>query len=287
MTDNSTKSHAALIWSVADLLPGDHNQSASTARSSSLTVLRQFDCVLEPTKAALLERAEKLEGQVESTLTCPGAQREGDCTVRLKMALVLVVMVGLLATAGSTGARASSPKHSASGTTAHGTPVAPPAVKPCKSSLTKLLKEPNTHVSNYLFAPATGATTPQAAIRRVVGSENGRGLIAMCPYITSEMVLDVVDTAVLFTGGATPPEMVRVLLDGAGVPAETVTINKLRCTKSECSATVTSSLSNSGSTSTSTEDVQATKYRSGWFVSQYELGSASGSGSLSAQNPQS
>ncbi len=207
--------------------------------------------------------------------------------MRLKMALVLVVVVGLLGTAGSTGARASSPKHSESATTAHSTPVASPAVKPCKSSLTKLLKGQKTNVSNYLFAPATGATTPQAAIRKVVGSENGRGLIAMCPYITSEMVLDVLDTAVLFTGGATPPEMVRILLDGAGVPAETVTINELRCTASECSAKVTSSLSTSGSISKSTEDVQATKYRSGWFVSQYELASASASSSSSANNAQS
>src|ERR1039458_9624682 len=118
------------------------------------------------------------------------AQGEGAASLRLKLALVLV-LVGLLGTAWSTASQASSPGNLVGKTTAKAVHTAMPPVKPCKSSLTTILENPKSPVTNYLFTPATGATTPQAAIRKVVGSENGRGLIAMCPYITSEEVFDV------------------------------------------------------------------------------------------------
>lgn len=66
MSDSQIKNHAAFIWSVADLLRGDYKQSEYGKVILPLTVLRRLDCVLEPTKAKVLERAEKLKGRVEN-----------------------------------------------------------------------------------------------------------------------------------------------------------------------------------------------------------------------------
>ncbi|KQZ92269.1 hypothetical protein ASD64_19410 [Mesorhizobium sp. Root157] len=52
---------SAFIWSVADLLRGDFKQSEYGKVILPFTVLRRLDCVLEPTKAAVLsEFADKL-----------------------------------------------------------------------------------------------------------------------------------------------------------------------------------------------------------------------------------
>jgi type I restriction enzyme M protein len=66
VTDTAIKNHAAFIWSVADLLRGDYKQSEYGKVILPLTVLRRLDCVLEPTKAAVLDRAKKLGGRVEN-----------------------------------------------------------------------------------------------------------------------------------------------------------------------------------------------------------------------------
>ncbi|ALG69993.1 restriction endonuclease subunit M [Azospirillum thiophilum] len=56
----SHQSLSALVWSVADRLRGDYKQSEYGRVILPLTVLRRLDCVLEPTKAAVLaEFAEK------------------------------------------------------------------------------------------------------------------------------------------------------------------------------------------------------------------------------------
>ena len=47
---------SAFIWSVADLLRGDYKQSDYGKVILPFTVLRRLDCVLEPTKAAVLGR---------------------------------------------------------------------------------------------------------------------------------------------------------------------------------------------------------------------------------------
>lgn len=60
------KNHAALIWSVADLLRGDYKQSEYGKVILPLVVLRRLDCVLEPTKAAVLERHRQLSGKIEN-----------------------------------------------------------------------------------------------------------------------------------------------------------------------------------------------------------------------------
>lgn len=53
---------AGFIWQVADLLRGDYKQSDYGKVILPFTVLRRLDCVLEPTKAKVLERYEKLRG---------------------------------------------------------------------------------------------------------------------------------------------------------------------------------------------------------------------------------
>ena len=51
---DSLRNHAAFIWSVADLLRGDYKQSEYGKVILPLTVIRRLDCVLEPTKGAVL-----------------------------------------------------------------------------------------------------------------------------------------------------------------------------------------------------------------------------------------
>jgi type I restriction enzyme M protein len=62
----TTKNHAALIWSVADLLRGDYKQSEYGRVILPLTVIRRLDCVLEPTKAAVLKRYAQIAGTIEN-----------------------------------------------------------------------------------------------------------------------------------------------------------------------------------------------------------------------------
>jgi len=66
MKESTIKNHAAFIWAVADLLRGDYKQSEYGKIILPLTVLRRLDCVLEPTKEAVLERAKKLQGRVDN-----------------------------------------------------------------------------------------------------------------------------------------------------------------------------------------------------------------------------
>jgi len=54
---------SAFIWSVADLLRGDYRQSDYGKVILPFTVLRRLDCVLEPTKAAVLEERALRSGQ--------------------------------------------------------------------------------------------------------------------------------------------------------------------------------------------------------------------------------
>jgi type I restriction enzyme M protein len=49
---------SSLIWSVAELLRGDYKQSDYGKVILPFTVLRRLDCVLEPTKKAVLAEYE-------------------------------------------------------------------------------------------------------------------------------------------------------------------------------------------------------------------------------------
>lgn len=64
--EGTIQNHAAFIWSVADLLRGDYKQSEYGKVILPLTVLRRFDCVLAPTKQAVLDKAAQFAGRVEN-----------------------------------------------------------------------------------------------------------------------------------------------------------------------------------------------------------------------------
>ena len=66
MSDETINNHGAFIWSVADLLRGVYKQSEYGRVILPLTVLRRLDCVLEPTKDKVLERAAKLPTDLEN-----------------------------------------------------------------------------------------------------------------------------------------------------------------------------------------------------------------------------
>jgi type I restriction enzyme M protein len=63
---DTIKNHAAFIWSVADLLRGDYKQSEYGRVILPLTVIRRLDCVLEPTKDAVLEKHRQLGARIEN-----------------------------------------------------------------------------------------------------------------------------------------------------------------------------------------------------------------------------
>jgi type I restriction enzyme M protein len=66
MAEAAIKNHADFIWSVADLLRGDYKQSEYGRVVLPLTVIRRLDCVLEPTKDAVLAKHKQLAGKVEN-----------------------------------------------------------------------------------------------------------------------------------------------------------------------------------------------------------------------------
>jgi type I restriction enzyme M protein len=66
MAEARINNHAAFIWGVADLLRGDYKQSEYGKVILPLTVIRRLDCVLEPTKDAVLKKHKRLGGKVEN-----------------------------------------------------------------------------------------------------------------------------------------------------------------------------------------------------------------------------
>ena len=75
------RNHAAFIWSVADLLRGDYKQSEYGKVILPLTVVRRMDCVLEPTKEAVLARAAELAGHIDNlelVLTSVAGEQDND-----------------------------------------------------------------------------------------------------------------------------------------------------------------------------------------------------------------
>ena len=66
MSETAVNNHAGFIWSVADLLRGVYKQSEYGRVILPLTVLRRLDCVLEPTKEAVLERLASLPPSLQN-----------------------------------------------------------------------------------------------------------------------------------------------------------------------------------------------------------------------------
>src|SRR5438034_449069 len=58
MTDQ--RDHANLIWQIADLLRGPYRPPQYERVMLPMTVLRRFDCVLAPTKAAVLRKFDQV-----------------------------------------------------------------------------------------------------------------------------------------------------------------------------------------------------------------------------------
>ena len=75
---HTIQNHAGFIWSVADLLRGDYEQSEYGKVILPLTVLRRLDCVLEPTKPA--QRARRHVSAVSDRTAC---WRGGDLDIRV------------------------------------------------------------------------------------------------------------------------------------------------------------------------------------------------------------
>ena len=59
---NNFSEKANFIWSVADLLRGPYRPNQYKDVMLPMTVFRRLDCVLEPTKDAVLARLKGLEG---------------------------------------------------------------------------------------------------------------------------------------------------------------------------------------------------------------------------------
>jgi len=66
VSNEAIRNHATFIWSVADLLRGDYKQSEYGKVILPLVVLRRLDCVLEPTKTAVLDRNKQLAGRIDN-----------------------------------------------------------------------------------------------------------------------------------------------------------------------------------------------------------------------------
>jgi len=58
----------SFIWSIAELLRGDYKQSEYGKVILPLTVLRRLDCVLEPTKPAVIEQLKSLPERVDQQM---------------------------------------------------------------------------------------------------------------------------------------------------------------------------------------------------------------------------
>ena len=63
------KTTSALIWSVAELLRGNFKQSEYGRVILPFTILRRLDCVLEPTKLAVLQEYETKQAMLPSALS--------------------------------------------------------------------------------------------------------------------------------------------------------------------------------------------------------------------------
>ncbi|MGO9084256.1 MAG: type I restriction-modification system subunit M N-terminal domain-containing protein [Candidatus Sulfotelmatobacter sp.] len=63
---NNFGDKVSFIWSVADLLRDSFKRAKYPDVILPLTVLRRLDCVLEPTKAKVLETHAKLKGKLEN-----------------------------------------------------------------------------------------------------------------------------------------------------------------------------------------------------------------------------
>ncbi len=82
LSQETIKTNAAYIWSIAEILRGDFKQSEYGKIVLPFTVLRRLDCLLEPTKSAVLETASTLPEETDdearamilTAIASPGGQ---------------------------------------------------------------------------------------------------------------------------------------------------------------------------------------------------------------------
>ena len=91
MSSEAIKSYEAFIWSIADLLRGDYKPSDYGKVVLPLVTLRRLDCVLEPTKDAVLKRHAELKGKVDNLepVLCAAAGQQFYNTHRLDLPRLL------------------------------------------------------------------------------------------------------------------------------------------------------------------------------------------------------
>src|SRR3954471_24715538 len=65
MTPETHRQLASFIWSICNLLRGPYKRNEYRKVILPLTVLRRFDCLLAPTKAAVLQQHEAIKTQPE------------------------------------------------------------------------------------------------------------------------------------------------------------------------------------------------------------------------------
>lgn len=197
------------------------------------------------------------------------------------LAVVLATLIAITFAANSTSSAASGPSgattslsSTTSGLLKQPAPnSARPGVSPCAASITAIAHGTFAYAEpGQLFSPATGAPTPRAALQKM--KEIGRyGLIAVCPYINSVAVSQIVQVLGAIVGTPLPTAAVTQLLHGTkSAPGEVLTIKSLSCGKFSCSGRVTIANSTGGS---STGAVGTTRIHSRWFVTTYLTTTAS------------
>jgi type I restriction enzyme M protein len=70
MSPETHKQLADFIWSICNLLRGPYKRNEYRKVILTLTVLRRFDCLLAPTKSAVLKQAASLKGKPLGVSPC-------------------------------------------------------------------------------------------------------------------------------------------------------------------------------------------------------------------------
>ena len=68
MTEQTHSQMVNFIWSICNLLRGPYKRNEYRKVIIPLTVLRRFDCVLEPTRDRALKEYDKLKGKPETVI---------------------------------------------------------------------------------------------------------------------------------------------------------------------------------------------------------------------------
>lgn len=68
MSQETISNNASFIWSIAELLRGDFKQSEYGKIVLPFVILRRLDCLLEPTKTAVLDEAASLPAEMDETM---------------------------------------------------------------------------------------------------------------------------------------------------------------------------------------------------------------------------